>query len=331
MIKTKLFRVLCLVLILAAAPACETACKPEEAILPKGEGLYKLDPGPYTIQVKNTLVLHDDIRDKDLQIRITYPEEKGMFPVIIWSHGLGGNKDNSQPIVHHWAGHGYVCIQMNHTDSLQLTRNPGTRDWRNRPLDISFVINSLDDIEKELETLKGKMHKVTIGMGGHSFGAHTTQLVGGATTRHLAGNKHESHADERPLAFIMISPQGTGGLLDEDSWNSFTRPAMMVTGSNDTSPTSGKPYTWRLEVFQYLPPGNKYLLFIEGAYHDFGGITGATWQGSGPENPEHVNYVKSTTIAFWDAYLKMDDSAKAYLNSDRLSQATNGNASITAK
>ena len=130
----------------------------------------------------------------------------------------------------------------------------------------------------------------------------------------------------------MISPQGTGGLLDEDSWNSFTRPAMVITGSNDSSPISGKPYTWRLEVFEYMPPGDKYLVFIEDAYHGFGGITGnRIWAGSGPENPRHVEYVKSTTIAFWDAYLKNDERAFAYLNSDSLALETQGEARLTQK
>ena len=105
---------------------------------------------------------------------------------------------------------------------------------------------------------------------------------------------------------------------------------MVITGSNDTSRT-GKPYTWRMEVFENLPPADKYLAFIEDAHHSFGGVSGARYQGSGPQNADHVYYVKTSTLAFWDAYLKGDEAATAFLNSDKLKTVTNGAAYIRNK
>ncbi|MFC1861144.1 alpha/beta hydrolase family protein [Chloroflexota bacterium] len=169
--------------------------------------LYKLALGAHKVLSKSDIVLTDSIRNKDLQIRITWPESPGNFPVIVWSHGLGGNNDLNKPLVHHWVSHGYVCIQMNHSDSLHLTRNPSTLGWRNRPEDIKFVLNSLEAIASAAGIMD-KLDQSNIGMGGHSFGAHTTQLIGGALTNRLNGSQ-ESHADPRPAALLMISPQGT--------------------------------------------------------------------------------------------------------------------------
>ncbi len=38
--------------------------------------------------------LRDSRRAKDLFVRVSSPEEKGVYPVIIWSHGMYGSKDS---------------------------------------------------------------------------------------------------------------------------------------------------------------------------------------------------------------------------------------------
>ncbi|MFC1861143.1 hypothetical protein ACFLYL_02535 [Chloroflexota bacterium] len=123
-------------------------------------------------------------------------------------------------------------------------------------------------------------------------------------------------------------------MLSHDSWRNFKRPAMIITGSKDTSPTGsnkGKTYEWRLEAWQNLSPGNKYLAFIEGADHSFGGISGIRLVWSGPENEDHVNYATTSALAFWDAYLKKDTSALAYLSSGSLAYISDDEARIETK
>ncbi|MEM9944014.1 MAG: hypothetical protein AAF939_20820, partial [Planctomycetota bacterium] len=299
------------------------------------EKLYKTSDGPYAVEFVKKHVLRDKKRDKDLQLRITFPKEGEQFPLIVWSHGASGTKDNYQPIVRHWVSHGYVVIAANHSDSRALrpidpTKRLGEatfRDWENRPEDVRFILDSIASLQRDIPKLDNKINRSVIGVGGHSFGAHTAQLVGGTQTKGFTGER-KSHADKRPKAFLLISPQGRGPQLDEKSWAELHRPALVVTGSNDGG-RNGQDHTWRLDPFEFSPPKDKHLLFIEDAYHGFGGITGISGMGnSGPENPNHVAYVQSTTTAFWDAYLKNDSAAKLALAKSKIKTLSDGEASI---
>jgi predicted dienelactone hydrolase len=246
-------------------------------------------------------------------IRITAPAGKGPFPVIVWSHGLGGSKDAYQPLVKHWAEHGYVVVQPTHADSLTFGRGPlreRTGNWAERPAQITAVIDALPALERHLPALKGKIDAKKVGMGGHSFGAQTAQLVSGSNIR-MRGKELE---DKRPKAFVWISPQGTGTLLTADSWSKIDRPILMISGDNDESPINGKPASWRREAWEGLGPKDKFLLWIQDAYHGFGGISGRAWfPGSGAQNKEQLKAVQDATTAFWDDYLKEDPRAKARL------------------
>jgi hypothetical protein len=47
---------------------------------------YKLEAGPYTVTEVEDLVLHDMNRNKDLHVRIFYPNDAEKYPVIVFSH-----------------------------------------------------------------------------------------------------------------------------------------------------------------------------------------------------------------------------------------------------
>ncbi len=67
----------------------------------------------------------DARRIRDLPVKIYLPEpaaslaadgDKGAaaarFPVILFSHGLGGNRDGGARWARHWASHGYVVVAI---------------------------------------------------------------------------------------------------------------------------------------------------------------------------------------------------------------------------
>lgn len=282
------------------------------------------------------LVMTDKARKKQLPVKITYPTAKSdaKYPVIIFSHGALGSKDNYQPLVKYWTAHGYVCIQPTHSDSLTLKSQAERRsivvgfmqkksvdsldifrDWQNRPADVSFILDELPAMGKYVPELKDKIDLSKIGMAGHSFGAHTSQLLAGTK---IGGT--DKFKDKRPKAFVLMSPQGreqgftaNGSNLQDNSWSGFTRPMLLVTGTNDTG-RNGKDYTWRVEPYKYAPTGSKHLLVLEGADHGLGGVSGSGFaMRTKKQNPKQVEQVQQETEAFFDYYLKGDKVAGKYL------------------
>ena len=102
----------------------------------------------------------------------------------------------------------------------------------------------------------------------------------------------------------------------------------MVT--DETPESRRKPY-------ELARPGDKYLLWIEGATHSsFGGGQNAVVRAAlGEAEPENIEMIvhstSSATTAFLDAYLRRDADAKAYLVSDALEEFTEGKATLENK
>jgi predicted dienelactone hydrolase len=325
----------------ASSAACANANHPIEdasVVHPR----YKPQKGPFSWATIDCLTLRDESRGKDLQLRVSFPAEDGVFPVVLFSHGASGSKDAYRPLIKHWVSHGYICIQPTHSDSLMLLpreerrkyasliayiSSPYVREqWLSRAEDIRFVIDRLADVAAE-SGLRDRLDASRIGMGGHSFGSQTSQLIAGMSLQLPDRTGRFAIADPRPIAFVMLSPQGMGGTIDEQSWVGMSRPVMMATGSHDNS-SKGLPYTWRLEAFARVPAHDKYLLLIEGGHHDFGGISGARYSWAGPHNHAHVDWVNAATVAFWDAHLKDDAGAFDFLRSGRMLRASHGAAEI---
>ena len=315
--------------------------------------LYKQNRGPHTVGVVRTLGLTKKGRPEPLEVRVTYPKLAGddagePFPVIVFSHGALGSKDGYRPLAEHWASHGYVCVQPTHGDSLSkltlreklkigslkehLAKVTSVEHWRTRPEDVRLVLDSLDKIESKVDGLKGRIDKKRIGVAGHSFGAHTSMLIAGMRLKHPVTKKRVGFSDERPKAFVWISPQGTGKVNDAESWKLIKRPVLVITGTKDTSPRNGKGHKWRREAYDHMPRGAKKFLLIKDAHHGFGGIVGRVrFPGSGPNREDHVDLVRAASLAMWDAHLKKDAKAAAFLSDKSFNKAASNGATLESK
>ena len=275
--------------------------------------------GPYAVRDIQEVVLRDRARGKDLQLRIRIPDAAGPFPVIVWSHGALGSKDSYAPLTEHWASHGYVVIQPSHEDSRQLGGRlrdmRALQGWQNRPGDVSFILDSLDELMRSEPGLAGKLDPARVGVGGHSFGAHTAQLIGGAHTFGRGGE--QSFFDARVRAVMLLSAQGPGEMLRETSWRTLARPMLVMSGSRDGPTRTGQPAEWRRQPYELSPPGDKHLIWIEGLDHGYGGISGAR-NFRNRRNEDHVRYTRIATLVFWDTYLKDSAEARSYLLSRKL-------------
>lgn len=321
---------------LAVLALCLFAASPGFA----AEGLYN-GHGAYSMTVAKDIVIPYPDRKRGLEVRVTYPQGGEKLPVFVFSHGAFGSGRAYEPLASYIASHGYVVLQPTHADSMRYGRLPMLKNpmsfanWEERPAEVSYLIDSLGLVVEQVPALAKVMDPETIAVGGHSFGAHTAQLVAGMTVRrpfNYSNDKRRSMTDMRPKAFVIISPQGTGHIIDEKSYETLKRPALFVTGSNDKSPVNDKTYDWRLEAYRFAAPGDKYLLFIDGAHHNFGGISGrGGWAGAGPENADTLNTVRTTVLAFLDAYIKNDAGARAWLDGGDLRKSSHGLAQITSK
>ena len=311
--------------------------------------LYAPQAGPYEVATVPSLKLHDEAREKVLWVRVTYPQGVARAdepcPVIFWSHGMFGSKDGYQPLVRFWASYGYVVIQPTHEDSLSQGNTTfgdfaqGSQYWKTRPADVSFLLDSMLAIAGPIEGLP-KLDLKRMGIGGHSFGAHTTMLLAGVQPKNLLRPLHEAYldlAEDRFKCALMVSPQGPGPMFTPRSFSGFRLPGLMITGTMDQDPIQGRPYSWRLEAYNHLPASadgqGRKLVVLNGARHDFGGISGVRYAGSGPRNEDQVALMRSLTLAFWDLHLNPARAAKArdFLTPQGMEAAVGSGATIQSK
>jgi predicted dienelactone hydrolase len=307
---------------------------------------YTALAGPFETASADDLLLHDAQRNKDLRIKITFPKADGKFPVIVFSHGFGGSKDTYASLTAYWAARGYVTIQPTHDDSIAQRKSNGQIrgalqglstlgqdiqdpvQWRNRTRDISFVIDSLDEIERRVPPIAGKLDRTHIGVGGHSFGALTTELIGGLTFTPAGESKPQSLADRRVSALLVLSgagPRQRG--VEEESWAAITAPLMLMTGTRDMGVGGLKPEQ-RIKPYELVHSVHKYAIVLDGGGHmTFTGILAK----AGTEPAVLYETVKVASVAFWDAYLKNSEKAEAYLHSPALVDFSNGKAQLNSE
>lgn len=319
---------------------------------------YITEPGPAQVAVLRGVILHDAQRNKDLEMTVVLPVEGGPYPVIIFSHGAGGAPWAYLWTLKLWASRGYVCLAPVHQDSLllrhqrdaeligemqQAVREALTdRDaWVNRAKDITLIIDHLADLPAIVPPLKDKIDPSHIGIAGHSFGAQTAVLLAGATIDLSPSDTQRGFADPRIKAAILMSAQGPGQMgFTEHSWDNIKIPLMVMTGTRDMdSATQGS--SWRLRPYELAPGGDKYAVLVRDAHHlSFASGIGPAESRRQPfrrdrESDAHQKEILSNTelptLPFWDAYLKDDLAAKAYLQSGAIGPSSHGDIQMWAK
>ncbi|MAP09877.1 MAG: acetylhydrolase [Rhodopirellula sp.] len=268
----------------------------------------------------------DEKRDREVPIKVCWNGEPEPKPVVLFSHGLGGSRENNAYLGEHWASAGYVAVFMQHAGSdekvwkaarpLQrmaaLKSAASLQSSQDRIKDVSFVIDQLTAWNKKAShPLHNRMDLEHIGMSGHSFGAVTTLAVAG---QRLPLNR--SFEEERIDAFVAFSPQPGKGLPADRGFGHLVKPMLCMTGTEDASPIDPSlDPARRREVYAALPKGDKYELVLDGAEHSaFGDNRGLRPRN---RNPKHHPAIQQVSLRFWDAYLKGDDSAKQWLQSNR--------------
>ncbi len=264
--------------------------------------------------------LYDESRDRIIPTTVYYPTKGENLPVIIVSHGGGGNRTSLITHVLHLVKNGYVVIVPEHIgsneDYLKNLMEKGytfwqalkelagnTTEWENRPKDISFIIDMAHVWNRSDEDLKGKMDLSKIGILGHSYGAYTVMAVLGALVKMPYGITN--FEDKRVKVGIAISPQGTGGnpkidrvnnYFFDGSWKNITKPISFFAESDDL-------VQWRMEPFNEISGDVYFIRFIATKHTDF-----ADWKDT-LRSKETRGVSKALALRFFDIYLKGDDES----------------------
>jgi dienelactone hydrolase len=328
----RLFVFLLITALAAAFPFAATAQDSFSGSQPVNRAaFYKPGMGDFKDIARHDGMLAMPGRRSALQYRATFSRSARNMPVIVWSHGAFGSHSGYVPLAEYWASHGYLVLQPTHSDSMREGTTPNVKnplafkDWAQRPREVSYMIDQLENLEMLIPALKGRVDRQLIGIGGHSFGAHTTMLLAGMQPRRLLGQgSRDSFHEKRAHAFVMVSPQGTGRQTDPESLAAINGPFIMITGTKDDSAPNGKDYKWRLEAWNHARDGDdRYLLLIDGAHHGFGGISGtARFTGAGPADEDTLEAVRGAALAMFDAQLRDDAVAHDWLKSGHISRAT---------
>jgi len=282
-------------------------------------------PGIDTVSTKD-FTITDQARSRDIPIRVYALPETQNAPLVLFSHGLGGSRENGAYLGNHWAARGYVCVFMQHAGSDESVWKDAGRGQRLNAMrdaasgenlmlrikDVPAVIDQLTVWNQEPgHVLAGRMDLAHIGMSGHSFGAVTTQSVSGQ----VAARGLINGTDPRIQAACAFSPSSPRAGSVDAAFGSVRIPWMLMTGTEDVSPIGGIDVPSRLAVFPALPAGGKYEVVLFGAKHGAFG-DGSQRRLDGARNPNHHKVILALSTAFWDAYLKKDESAKAWLDGE---------------
>ncbi|MEL6108713.1 MAG: acetylhydrolase [Planctomycetota bacterium] len=292
-------------------------------VVPRG-----LSAGEPAAVVEHRFEPRDSERDRVVPVKVYLAQSETPqkpSPVILFSHGLGGSRENNGYLGRHWAAAGYIAVFMQHAGSdeavwksvpirqrAQAMREAASgRSKRSRIADVPFVIDQLETWNAESgHLLEGKLDLNRIGMSGHSFGA--------VTTLDVAGRKYfnQDFEESRITAFCAFSPQPGNTRDAARAFGHLSKPMICMTGTKDKSAVNAslKPSD-RQKVYTALGPGDKYQLVLkDGEHHAFGDSQGLRTRN---RNPKHHPAIQQITLKFWDAYLKGDEGSKSWLQSQQ--------------
>jgi len=148
-----------------------------------------------------------------------------------------------------------------------------------------------------------------VGMSGHSFGAVTTEAVSGESLP----NGNQKFTDARIKAAIAFSPSPPKFGSAAKAFGEVKIPWLLMTGTKDTAPIGNISAKERLLVYPHLKLAPKYEVVLNNAEHSV--FTDHPLPGDRePRNPNHHRVILALSTAFWDAYLKGNTAARAWLD-----------------
>ena len=293
--------------------------------------------GPLSITKDGRATLAVPVENREMSLRIVYPDQGGPYPIIVFSHGTFSSSDKYNLVVEFWAERGYVVILPNHLDANYGIIPSKTEDMiriiHTRISDMSFILDNLDAIEGQNPGLKGKLNRNQIIAAGHSIGTQVVLVNTGQRIRNPTNNYVTESSEDRFMAAVMLSDPGKMAMMPDDTWKGGSAPTFLSTGSEDYGLMGDgrREAEYQNEILT-LPDestGDKYLLLIERGDHYFGGLI----HRDVDKAPDYdgLAIFNAASLAFMDAHTRDAESAWAFLKPNILSSETDGRFVLTVE
>jgi predicted dienelactone hydrolase len=271
-------------------------------------------------------------RGRPLSIKVHVPEGDGPWPVVIVSHGAGGNRDTHFAQAQDLARHGYGVLCLEHPGSNTERMKSSIRIFRNlkqmihdpaellgRPKDVAFAVDQAAEWNRSHPRLRGRLDLTRVAVMGHSFGAYTVLVVSGArpAAPAEADAKEPGQSlgpdlfDARIKCGIALSPQGPGDpFFLKESYSTIRIPVLGISGTRDKQQNGDAPLA-RLESFKLWPAnkGQNAFLWLTNAGHldftDSSSASGESGRGLPSANRADVQkVVRAASLMFLKECLK---------------------------
>lgn len=310
-------------------------------------------PGNFGLE-KISFTFNDSKRDsRRLPVDLYLPQatpQTPPFPLIVISHGLASDRYALIYLAQHLTSYGFAVAVLEHPGSnaerfqqffAGLAGPPDAKELINRPLDMKYVLDELQQMEKSDSKLQGKLNFQQVGVIGHSYGGYTALSLAGAKInfqqiRRVCDPNRSLNLsvllqcsatdllpinyqlkDDRIKAVMAINPFNSS-IFSQSGVSQIQVPVMLVGSSQDivtpVVPEQIIPFSW-------LPNPNKYLALIENATH-FTAIAEPTPENNvlpvppallGPNPAPAYSYLRALSVAFFQTHLLNRPESRSYL------------------
>lgn len=106
---------------------------------------------------------------------VWYPVGEGPFPIVLFSHGLGGQPEGFEDVAKPLAAAGFVVVAPAYPFTKKGAKPLDRNDIRNQPADAAHVLDKVTELDtREGDIFKGRLATSRLCAAGFSAGGYTT-------------------------------------------------------------------------------------------------------------------------------------------------------------
>lgn len=181
---------------------------------------------------------------------VWYPVGEGPFPIVLFSHGLGGQPEGFEDVTKPLAAAGFVVAAPAYPFTKKGAKHFDRNDVRNQPADAAHVLDKITELDSlEGDIFKGQLATSRLCAAGFSAGGYTT-----------AGMFNPQRNRRLRCGIIM-----SGATLDADSFTGLAAPILFLHGDADKVVT----YTRGRTAYENLNWPKAFVTFFGQGHGDF--------------------------------------------------------------